>query len=531
MNYTTLNSNELLANIAGTPQAMALMDQYQSLTALARADENDLMQVPGVGAAKAAAIKSAFTLALKMSQESVAEPPLLDTPEKIANLMREEFRLRTVEALFAILLNTRKKLLKYVKIADGTLDTVLVHPREVFRAAIAANAAAIVLVHNHNMDPSPSEADIKTTRDLLRAGQLMKIELVVRGLDLVPIASEILALTPVEKDGVFTFTDANISLRVEGRKFRDAKNSKCTGSGAIDLVMKLGDRNFKQAVEYLLTKNTTDNLVADAVSVIHEQEHEKIAALNPKPRILTMEDIPAQIWQPVPTAWADVRRTLLDKKKLAPRLIDQLYDDKMIWAVSDETVAFARTGADTKTAVGVTLLNLKSENLEPRILAPDQQGFFWLGGVEKNANRIIAVANPMEALSYRELMAIQNPETEFRPGGIVATSHIVSVDGSMPPEYLIRKINPSTQKFFLATNAPEAKAKLAEKFPWLVIDEELPDWLKNDALHFNNPRKRRTDAWNALLAKIKAAQPQIEASQVQTKVLPLQKEAVKIRSR
>lgn len=178
MNYTTLNSNELLANIAGASQALALMDQYQSLTALARADENDLMQVPGVGAAKAAAIKSAFTLALKMSQESVAEPPLLDTPEKIANLMREEFRLRTVEALFAILLNTRKKLIKYVKIADGTLDTVLVHPREVFRAAIAASAAAIVLVHNHHMDPSPSEADIKTTRDLMRAGQLMKIELV-----------------------------------------------------------------------------------------------------------------------------------------------------------------------------------------------------------------------------------------------------------------------------------------------------------------------------------------------------------------
>jgi DNA repair protein RadC len=51
-----------------------------------RNTQYDLMQVPGVGAAKAAAIKSAFTLALKMSQESVAEPPLLDTPEKIANL-------------------------------------------------------------------------------------------------------------------------------------------------------------------------------------------------------------------------------------------------------------------------------------------------------------------------------------------------------------------------------------------------------------------------------------------------------------
>ena len=60
---------------------------------------------------------------------------------------------------------------------DGTLDTILVHPRDVFKAAIAANASAIVLVHNHpSGDPTPSEADIKVTRDLIRAGQLLKID-------------------------------------------------------------------------------------------------------------------------------------------------------------------------------------------------------------------------------------------------------------------------------------------------------------------------------------------------------------------
>jgi len=59
----------------------------------------------------------------------------------------------------------------------GTLDTLLVHPREVFRAAIVASAAAIVLMHNHpSGEPQPSEADIKVTRDLIRAGQLLKVE-------------------------------------------------------------------------------------------------------------------------------------------------------------------------------------------------------------------------------------------------------------------------------------------------------------------------------------------------------------------
>src|SRR5262249_19214176 len=71
----------------------------------------------------------------------------------------------------------RRKLVRIDNISEGTLDTILVHPREVFKPAIAANAAAIILVHNHpSGDPSPSEADIKVTRDLIRAGQLLKID-------------------------------------------------------------------------------------------------------------------------------------------------------------------------------------------------------------------------------------------------------------------------------------------------------------------------------------------------------------------
>ncbi|HCL91267.1 MAG TPA: hypothetical protein DIC50_00595, partial [Verrucomicrobia subdivision 3 bacterium] len=105
------------------------------------------------------------------------ESPLLDTPEAVAALMREDARLRSVEAFQVLLLNTRRRLINVVKIADGTLDTILVHPRDVFKPAIAANAAAVVLIHNHpSGEPNPSEADIKVTRDLIRAGQLLKIE-------------------------------------------------------------------------------------------------------------------------------------------------------------------------------------------------------------------------------------------------------------------------------------------------------------------------------------------------------------------
>jgi DNA repair protein RadC len=158
--------------------ATELIGKYNTLGNLSRAGISDLCQVKGIGRDKAVTLVAAFTLARKMAQELRQELPVLDTPEAVAGLMREDVRLRTVETFQILLLNTRRRLIgEPVKISDGTLDTILVHAREVFKPAIAANAAAIVLTHNHpSGDPTPSEADIKVTRDLIRAGQLLKIE-------------------------------------------------------------------------------------------------------------------------------------------------------------------------------------------------------------------------------------------------------------------------------------------------------------------------------------------------------------------
>lgn len=107
------------------------------------------------------------------------EAPLLDNPQSIADLLREEMRVQSVETLYVVLLNVRRRLIKAIKISQGTLDTLLAHPREVFRAAIIYNAAALAVAHNHNSgNSSPSEADIRVTRDLIRAGQLLRIEVV-----------------------------------------------------------------------------------------------------------------------------------------------------------------------------------------------------------------------------------------------------------------------------------------------------------------------------------------------------------------
>jgi DNA repair protein RadC len=159
--------------------AEQLLRQFGTLQNLANASLDDLRKVKGIGRDKAVGLKAAFTLARNMALELRYESPVLDTPERIADLLREDNRGHEVENFQVVLLNTRRKLIRVEQVSQGTLDTLLIHPREVFRAAISANAAAIIVAHNHpSGDPTPSEADIKVTRDLIRAGQLLKIDVI-----------------------------------------------------------------------------------------------------------------------------------------------------------------------------------------------------------------------------------------------------------------------------------------------------------------------------------------------------------------
>ena len=157
--------------------AQELLAKFQTLDRLSQAAVKELCEVKGIGRDKAVTLQAAFTLARRMAAEIRTESPLLETPDQIAALLREEVRTYEVEHFLVLLLNTRRRIIRVEPISQGTLDSIHVHAREVFKHAIVANAAAIVLVHNHpSGDPTPSEADIKVTRDLIRAGQLLKIE-------------------------------------------------------------------------------------------------------------------------------------------------------------------------------------------------------------------------------------------------------------------------------------------------------------------------------------------------------------------
>src|SRR3954462_3217335 len=107
---------------------------------------------------------------------------LCDTPDAAAQYWRlhvpsNPYFNPECECFTVLLLNTRRRVKAHQIVSFGTHDTILVHPLTVFRLAVITSAAAVVLMHNHpSADPTPSEADIKVTRDLIRAGQLLKIE-------------------------------------------------------------------------------------------------------------------------------------------------------------------------------------------------------------------------------------------------------------------------------------------------------------------------------------------------------------------
>ena len=115
-------------------------------------------------------------------RELPLDSPLCDQPQRVydfwlAHVAQAPWYNPDAECLVAILLNTRRRIQGFALVSIGTLDTILVHSREVFRTAIVNAAASIVLAHQHpSGDPTPSEADIKVTRDLIRVGQVVRIE-------------------------------------------------------------------------------------------------------------------------------------------------------------------------------------------------------------------------------------------------------------------------------------------------------------------------------------------------------------------
>ena len=155
-----------------------LLSAFGSLTALAKATVKDLQSIDSIGPVKAQMIKAAMELAQRLTRESVGESPVVATPEQAAAVLRERARVLQTEIFWALMLDSKNRLIgEPQKISQGTLNSSLVHPRELFKKALEHSCAAIILAHNHpSGDPTPSSEDIKITKQLIGAGEVMGIK-------------------------------------------------------------------------------------------------------------------------------------------------------------------------------------------------------------------------------------------------------------------------------------------------------------------------------------------------------------------
>lgn len=105
-------------------------------------------------------------------------PPQVGRPADAAALLRERLELEPVEVCLALLVNTKQGVIGVHELGRGTLDSCLVHPREVFKAAVLGNAAGVIVAHNHpSGDPTPSPDDVILCARLRHAAEILGIDL------------------------------------------------------------------------------------------------------------------------------------------------------------------------------------------------------------------------------------------------------------------------------------------------------------------------------------------------------------------
>lgn len=183
-----LSAQELITVILGrgisgesvTITAQRLLRQFNGLKGLSQATVEELSQVRGIGLAKACQLKAAFELASRVEGEEIAaQKQAVKNPLDLVGLVRNRLKDEKKEHFLEILMDTRNQVIKICEVSIGSLDSSIVHPREVFKEAIAASAQCVILVHNHpSGDPTPSPEDLGMNKRLVDAGILLGIEVI-----------------------------------------------------------------------------------------------------------------------------------------------------------------------------------------------------------------------------------------------------------------------------------------------------------------------------------------------------------------
>lgn len=155
-----------------------LLQQCGSLRELVDMSLDELTSIKGIGQAKALQLLAGIELGKRVARSSLGDVVTVRSPYDAAMYVMEELRYLKKEHFICLFLNTKNHIVGKETLSMGTLNASLVHPREVFRAAIRSSSASIICIHNHpSGDPSPSPEDIQITKRLAEAGSLLGIEI------------------------------------------------------------------------------------------------------------------------------------------------------------------------------------------------------------------------------------------------------------------------------------------------------------------------------------------------------------------
>ncbi len=179
-----LSAQEILALILGRGvrgesvmvTAQKLLSKFGSLQGIADSSVEELSEINGIGPAKATQLKAAFDLGRRLEAAPREGKAQVKSPEDVVNVVGGRLKGKKREHFLTLLLDTRNRLIRVATVSMGSLDSSIVHPREVFKEAISASAASVIFVHNHpSGDAEPSEDDIELTRRLVEAGKVLGI--------------------------------------------------------------------------------------------------------------------------------------------------------------------------------------------------------------------------------------------------------------------------------------------------------------------------------------------------------------------
>ncbi|TFH35996.1 MAG: DNA repair protein RadC [Anaerolineales bacterium] len=159
------------------PGASALLDQFRDLQAISMAAQQELTQIPGIGPARAASLKAALELGRRLKTPA-EDAPTIQSPDDAASLLMPKIGHLEKERLMVLILNTRNRLIgDPIEVYNGSLNASMVRVGEVFRPALHANAAAIIIAHNHpSGDITPSPEDIALTKAFVQAGRMLDVD-------------------------------------------------------------------------------------------------------------------------------------------------------------------------------------------------------------------------------------------------------------------------------------------------------------------------------------------------------------------